>query len=200
MSNKKLVSLGIFFWLLALILAFTPSWPHLYYRLLPQTSDTLASNLSQNPTIPPSDTPPSFPLPAFDPSLPLENGLIIDSIGVQGKINQGENWQNLLKQGIWHVPSFGTPEQNQFPTILAAHRWGYLSWTNTFRHLNSFYNLPKLKTNDEIIINWDQRQYRYQVYAEELSEQITDYSADLILYTCQLWNSPLRIIKYAKRI
>ena len=200
MSNKKLVSLGIFFWFFALILAFTPSWPHLYYRIFPQTSDTLASNLSQNPSPTPSKTPSPVSLPIFDPSLPLENGLIIESIGIRGEINQGEDWQNLLKQGIWHIPNFGTPEQDQLPTILAAHRWGYLSWTNTFRHLNSFYNLPKLKAGDEVIINWNQRQYHYQIYAEEVSEQITDYSANLILYTCQLWNSPLRIIKYAKRI
>ncbi len=200
MSNKKLVSLGIFFWFFALILAFTPSWPHLYYRIFPQTSDTLASNLSQNPSPTPSKTPSPVSLPIFDPSLPLENGLIIESIGIRGEINQGEDWQNLLKQGIWHIPNFGTPEQDQLPTILAAHRWGYLSWTNTFRHLNSFYNLPKLKAGDEVIINWNQRQYHYQIYAEEVSEQITDYSANLILYTCQLWNSPLRIIKYANRI
>jgi len=200
MTNKKLVSLGIFFWFFALILAFAPSWPHLYYRLFPRTSATLASSLSQNPSLTPTNTPSPASLPAFNPSLPLENGLIIDSIGVRGEIHPGENWQEILQQGIWQVPNFGTPEQDQTPTILAAHRWGYLSWTNTFRHLNSFYNLPKLKTGDQITINWNQRQYLYQIYAEEVSEQITDYSADLILYTCQLWNSPLRIIKYAKRI
>ena len=38
------------------------------------------------------------------------------------------------------------------------------------------------------------------LYEEEVGEKITNYSADLILYTCQLWNSPIRIIKYAKRI
>lgn len=200
MSNKKLTSIGIFFWVLALILAFTPSWPHLYYRIFPQTSSTLASNLSSNPPPTPTDTPSSPSLPSFDPSLPKENGLIIETIGVRGEIHQGQDWNTLLQQGIWHVPEFGTPEQENIPTILAAHRWGYLSWTNTFRHLNSFYNLPKLNINDEVVINWNQRQYHYQVYSEEVSEQISDYSADIILYTCQLWNSPLRIIKYAKRI
>ena len=200
MSTKKLSLLAIFLWSLALILALIPSWPHLYYRLFPHTSSTLASHLSQTSTPPDSTSPQNSPLPPLDPSLPQENGLIIESIGVRGEIHQGQDWQNLLKKGIWHIPEFGTPEQENTPTILAAHRWGYLSWNNTFRHLNSFYNLPKLKIDDQIVINWNQRRYHYQVYAEEVSEQITDYSAHLILYTCQLWNSPLRIIKYAKRI
>jgi len=199
MTNKNLTRLGIFFWFLALIFAFAPSWPHLYYRLFPQTSSHLASQLSQNQSATPQETP-SSSLPDLDPSLPEENGLIIDSIGVRGEIHQGQDYQTLLQQGIWLVPDFGTPENNQLPTILAAHRWGYLSWTNTFRHLNSFYNLPKLNIDDNITINWHQRQYHYQIYAQETSEQITDYSADLILYTCQLWNSPMRIIKYANRI
>ena len=208
--KKPYIVLGSTLWLLALLLAFLPSWPHIYYRLSPQTSQVLAQTLSTNPPQTPSEptptpkpniTPPPKPtLPPIDLTLPKENGLIIESIGVRGVIHPGENWQEILKQGIWQVPNFGTPDNNQEPIILAAHRWGYLNWTNQFRYLNSFYNLPKLNIEDKITINWNQRQYTYQVYQEEVGEQITDYEADLILYTCQLWNSPLRIIKYAKRI
>ena len=208
--KKPYIVLGSTLWLLALLLAFLPSWPHIYYRLSPQTSQVLAQTLSTNPPQTPSEptptpkpniTPPPKPtLPPIDLTLPKENGLIIESIGVRGVIHPGENWQEILKQGIWQVPNFGTPDNNQEPIILAAHRWGYLNWTNQFRYLNSFYNLPKLNIEDKITINWNQRQYTYQVYQEEVGEQITDYEADLILYTCQLWNSPIRIIKYAKRI
>ncbi|MBU1199969.1 sortase [Patescibacteria group bacterium] len=205
--------LGSTLWLLALAFAFLPSWPHIYYRLSPQTSQSLAQTISTT-TQPAQDGSepvpeqseeqlfvtfggPQLATPSLDPSLPKENGLIIKTIGVRGKIHQGENWQEILKNGIWQVPGFGTPEDNSQPIILAAHRWGYLNWTNQFRYLNSFYNLPKLNIEDKITINWNQRQYIYKVYQEEISEQITNYSADLILYTCQLWNSPLRIIKYA---
>jgi len=213
---------GTLLWLSALIFAFLPSWPHIYYRLSPNTSQALAQTLStttekgqtlrpaadvepasglqSHVSKGPNSTSDNFGTGTLNPSLPKQPGLIIESIGVRGEIHQGNAWQEILKQGIWQVPGFGTPEDNSQPIILAAHRWGYLNWTNQFRYLNSFYNLPKLNIEDKITINYNQRQYHYKVYATEVGEQISDYSADLILYTCQLWNSPTRIIKYAKRI
>ena len=138
--------------------------------------------------------------PLFDPTLPEDNGLIIDEIKVRGQIHEGDDWQDILKTGIWRVPSFGTPEDNQMPIILAAHRWGYVTWTASFRTLNSFYNLPKLDIGDQIEIVWNQRKYIYEIYKSETGDKITDYSANLILYTCELWNSPARIFKYLKRV
>ena len=184
---------------------------------------------------------PALPLPLFDPSLPKENGLLIEKIGVRGEIHEGENWAEILKTGVWRVPDFGTPEddgpsepvergadsqngpselvergadsqigpselvergadsQIGLPIILAAHRFGYVTWTNSFRTLNSFYSLPKLKVGDRVEIVWNQRKYVYEIYKEETGTAITDYTADLILYTCDLWNSPTRIFKYARR-
>jgi sortase (surface protein transpeptidase) len=203
--KRSFLVLGSVFWLFAFLLAFLPSWPHLYYRLSPETSTVLAQTISKPLQVPttketekPSNT--QIKLPPLDLSLPKENGLIIEKIGVRGEIHKGEDWQEVLKKGIWLVPNFAIPEDNSGPIILAAHRWGYLNWSNQFRYLNSFYNLPKLEVGDQILINWNQRQYQYEITKEETSEQITDYSSDLILYTCQLWNSPLRIFKYAKRI
>ena len=86
------------------------------------------------------------------------------------------------------------------PIILAAHRWGYLEWTNGFRKLNSFYNLPKIKVGDTIKIVWDQRQFEYKVYAVTSGTNIPEYKANLILYTCQLWNSPVRFFVFANRV
>ncbi len=227
-SKKKYVILGIGLWLLTIIFVAAPIWPYFYYRLSPQTSDILAAGLAATATEShlvantPSLSPPSqgekcgsLPcegegqggvltptpsLPPFDPSLPTDNGLIIDKIKVRGQIHEGDDWQSLLKTGIWRVPNFGTPDNNQQPIILAAHRWGYLSWTNSFRTLNSFYNLPKLEVGDQVEIDWNQRKYIYEVYKSEIGDKISDYSANLILYTCELWNSPTRILKYAKRV
>lgn len=210
MSKRKYLSVGVILWVFATIFTVAPIWPNFYYRLFPKTSEDLASTLSQpvlasSQPLPEPTTAPTKPqiqpaLPDFDPTLPEANGLIISKIGVRGEIHEGDNWQEILKLGIWLVPDFGTPENNQLPIILAAHRWGYLSWTNSFRTLNSFYNLPKLDVGDQIQIVWNQRQYTYEIYKSESGTQISDYNANLILYTCQLWNSPLRIFKYAKRI
>lgn len=233
-AQKRLfATLGVTFWTLTAIFVLLPSWPHLYYRLSPQASGTLASTIastalaasnslispSPSPTGPlqpskapetpkPTPTPTPEPLPEVDPSLPAKNGLIIDKIGVRGKIHEGQDWESILRQGIWRVPDFSSPtdicnlssENCNRPVILAAHRWGYLEWSPAFRKLNSFYNLPKLSEGDIIKIIWDQRPFEYKVYATATGTEITDYDADLILYTCQLWNSPVRFFVYANRV
>ena len=64
------------------------------------------------------------------------------------------------------MPDFGTPLDRTKPVILAAHRFGYLAWTNLYRRKNSFYNLPKLKEGDLVEITYKQRKYTYEIYAE----------------------------------
>lgn len=208
-TKKTFVSLGVFLWLFAIILALLPSWPHLFYRLFPQTSGTLATTIAStvtqetattlnSPISTPKTNEPS--LPEVDPSLPKENGLVIEKIGVKGEIHEGTDWQNILKQGIWRVPDFGSPEENGLPIIIAAHRWGYLEWSAAFRKLNSFYSLPKLVPGDTIKIIWNQRPFEYKVYSTSTGTGITEYKANLILYTCQMWNSPIRFFVYAIKV
>lgn len=139
-------------------------------------------------------------VPRFDATLPQESRLKIPSIGVDTKLEEATygNYEEALKKGVWRVSDFGTPTNSDKPTILAAHRFGYLVWSNSFRRKNSFYNLPKLDVGDTVEIVWRQRKYVYEVYAESKGEAITDYSADLILYTCETLNGPIRIFKYAR--
>jgi sortase (surface protein transpeptidase) len=138
--------------------------------------------------------------PNFDARLPLEAIIKIPSIGLNGKINEAtfDNYEFALKRGVWRVSDFGTPMDRTKPTILAAHRFGYLAWSNLYRRQNSFFNLPKLKVGDLVEIDWKQRKYLYEVYGEAKGEEIDDYQADLILYTCEALNSSVRIFKYAK--
>lgn len=141
-------------------------------------------------------------LPRFDPSLPKTNRLTIPSIGVDTDIEEStyENYEFALKKGVWRVSDFGEPDLKGAPVILAAHRFGYLAWSNSYRHYNSFYNLPKVKEGDVITIAWEQRLFTYGVYKTENGKEISDYSADLILYTCESLNGPERIFVYAKLI
>jgi len=138
--------------------------------------------------------------PKYEATLPKENTLEIASIGVNAQLNEAtvENYEEALEDGIWRVSDFGTPAARENPTILAAHRYGYLAWTNLFRRERSFYNLPNLKEGELVEIVWRQRKYVYEVYATSEGEEIEDYSADLILYTCKDLNSPVRIFKYAR--
>lgn len=139
-------------------------------------------------------------MPPYDPRLPKENRLIVQAIGVDTPIQEAtyDNFEEALKNGVWRVSDFGAPGEEGIPVILAAHRYGYIYWTNTFRRLNSFYNLPKLKVGDVVEIYWHQRKFTYEIYAESRGEEITDYSANLILYTCESLNGPVRIFKYAR--
>lgn len=141
-------------------------------------------------------------LPPLDPTLPKTNRLNILSIGVDTNIEEAtyDNYETALKKGVWRVSNFGEPDIVGAPIILAAHRYGYLAWTNSYRHYNSFYNLPKVKEGDVVSIVWEQREYRYGVYKTERGEEITDYSADLILYTCESLSGSERIFVYAKLI
>jgi sortase (surface protein transpeptidase) len=141
-------------------------------------------------------------LPPFDPLLSKVNRVIIPSIGVDGDINEAtlDNYEAALKEGVWRVSDFGAPDDNSMPIILAAHRFGYLAWTNLFRRENSFYNLPKVKVGDIIEINWQQRHYVYEVYATGTGAAITDYSADLVLYTCESLTGNQRFFVYAHLI
>src|SRR3989338_1845061 len=195
-SKRSYLYLGISLWVLTVVFVAVPIWPYVFYRLSPGTSEVLAATIgntvsnnviNMDPRVREDDN----PLPDLDLSLPKENGLIIEKIGVRGEIHEGENWAEILKTGIWRVPDFGTPEDDApselvergadsqiGPTIiLAAHRFGYVTWTNSFRTLNSFYSLPKLKVGDRVEIIWNQRKYVYEIYKEETGTAITDYTA-----------------------
>lgn len=138
--------------------------------------------------------------PKFDASLPQEARLKIPKAKIDTTINEAtlDNFEEALRIGVWRVSDFGTPADRSRPLILAAHRYGYLKWSIPYRLKNSFYSLPKLKTGDTVEIIWRQRKYIYEVYKEEDGEEITDYTADLILYTCESLNSPVRIFRYAR--
>jgi len=138
--------------------------------------------------------------PKFDASLPTGTHINIPSIGVNTSINEAshENYEDALKKGVWRVTDFGTPTATKKPIILAAHRFGYLKWSNSFRRQNSFFNLPKHENGDTVEIVWNQKKYVYAIYSESSGEKIEDYSADLVLYTCNDLSSSVRLVKYLK--
>jgi LPXTG-site transpeptidase (sortase) family protein len=138
-------------------------------------------------------------LPEQDSTLPTDTLLLIPSINVHTPISTATDYTEALKEGSWLVPDYGTPMNGKTPIIIAAHRFGYIYWDRETRNKISFYNLPNTEIGDEIAIIWDQREFTYEITKVEESTVITDYSADLILYTCKYFNSPIRIFRYAQR-
>lgn len=138
-------------------------------------------------------------MPEKDETLPEGTWLSIPSIGVDSEARDTANPDEALDQGVWMVPDFGRPGDYTQPTILAAHRFGWdWWWQSDFWKLNSFYLLPDTQVGDRIEVIYDQRKWVYEIYAAEEGELISDYDADLILYTCKYLNSPVRYFRYAK--
>ncbi len=195
-ASKLMAILGIIF----LLISFLPSvWYNIVSGGAQKISQLLAKPQIKDNAVKHQEKKIDYQ-PQIDNSLSFESKLKIPSIKVDTRIHEAvlDNYESALKLGVWRVSDFGSPYDRSKPTILAAHRYGYLAWSNLYRRLNSFYNLPKLKVGDTIEIDWQQRKYVYAVYAESEGEEITDYSADLILYTCETLNSPVRIFKYAR--
>ncbi len=196
------VKLSLFLGSIFLILSFAPS---LWFSLTSKVDDYSVAIL--NTVTGKSDTKVESPViqisdwqPAFDPKLGRETTIKIPEIKVDTTINEKtyQNYEDALRLGVWRIPDFGSPADRSKPMILAAHRFGYLEWSNLYGRKNSFFNLPKLKNGDLVEVAYKQRKYTYEVYGESRGEEITDYSANLILYTCETLNSKVRIFIYAK--
>jgi sortase (surface protein transpeptidase) len=189
---------------LSAVAAGVPVVPWVWYHLKPSVVEALAFRLHQPAVQSSSQASRVYDdwQPSLDESLPQGGWIKIPSIKVSSEIYEApsEAYESALEKGIWRVPEFGTPIKRVLPTILVAHRYGYLKWSNIYRRDHSFYNLPEVNVGDEIEIDWGQRRYVYRVYAGDQGTQITDYSADLILYTCQFLESDQRIFKYARLI
>jgi sortase (surface protein transpeptidase) len=187
-----------------LIIFYLPSLVYFVSSPVEKVSKLIATSFNltkkQEEITVPLTTPKTQYLPKFDATLSKDNMVIIPSVGIKTKIEEAtlDNYEEALKKGVWRVADFGDPTDGEIPTILAAHRYGYLKWSVAYRLKNSFYSLPKLEVGETVEVIWRQRKYIYIVYAQDKGEQITDYTADLILYTCESLSSPIRVFKYAR--
>lgn len=195
---------GVVLVVLGLIAAGVPVVPLVWYSIKPSTTTAMAKILNQ-PVVKQEqvvEKPVPVWQPPVDPTLPEGGWVTIPSIGVKTEIveQSADTYEEALKLGVWRVPDFGTPLKRDLPTILVAHRFGYLKWSNQYRRTHSFFNLPKLAVKDKVYIDWGQRRYVYEIYAGDEGTQISDYSADLILYTCQYLESDQRIFRYGRLV
>lgn len=213
-STLALVFAGmaIALWGIFALLSSYPVGLYLYYTVAPKTSEMLAKVLTEGtrtakaeaPVVQ-AEVPDAAPVAVItkDTSLPEGHYVVIPKIGVDTTIweAEGSSYEMALRKGVWRVGDFADPEQaGGRPIILAAHRFGYLEWSQDYREKNSFYNLPKLEGGDQIGIVWNQHRYLYRVTKVEEGTKISDYSSDLILYTCKFLVSPVRVFVYAELI
>jgi len=201
-TTKAYSILGFALLTIAIVAIAIPVWPYLWYRINPNETNRDIEKIVKEIT--PENIEAKEKgisnIPTLDPSLPEGKFVIIPKINVESPISTSKDYNEGLKQGTWIVADYGNPEQPNLPIILASHRFGYSSWSAEKRNKISYYNLPQTVEDDRIEIYWNQRKYKYRIYASEESTYISDYTADLILYTCKFFNSPIRIFRYAERI
>ncbi len=140
-------------------------------------------------------------LPESNPDLPVGEWLVISKIGVRSQLQSTVDFEEALKTGLWRAPNFGKPGSTQLPMIVAGHRYGWKWWwKDDYWKYNSFNLLPELQVGDRVEVISDQRKWTYEIYSIGEGTEITDYQADLILYTCKYLQSPLRFFRYAKLV
>lgn len=142
--------------------------------------------------------------PPYNPDLPAGSWITIDTIGVKTQLRRYSDPDEALRKGVWWVPDWGEPGDDR-AMIVAAHRYAYQWMSDVLlrngqdysqRHI--FYRLPDLQPGDIVEVIHDQRRYSYEIYGGEETDQISDYQADLILYTCKSLSSPIRHVRYAR--
>lgn len=193
---------------IVLVVGLLVAVPYLYYTFMPadtepirasQEGSVLGGSFEQGTQA--SPVPQAPVLPPQDPSLPEGEWLIIPKIGVRTQLQATANPDEALDTGVWLVPEYGRPGSKDMPMILAAHRFGWKWWwQDEYWKYHSFYLLPELQPGDIVETISDQRKYYYEIYAGEEGEEISDYHADLILYTCKFLSSPLRHFRYARLV
>lgn len=137
-------------------------------------------------------------VPIFE-QLIVRDSVIIPVIGVDSPLFFGER-EEILSMGSWLRPMSYLPGFDG-NTIISAHRFGMNQFLG-----GPFYNLPKLKEGDLVIVWWQKEFYEYRVFESfEVSE--TEVSIEdpvwgkdiLTLYTCVGWKSDRRFVVRALR-
>lgn len=116
-------------------------------------------------------------------TLPISNDevLAIPRLDLTETIHTGSSVYELNK-GVWLVPHTSSPDQGS-NTVIIGHRFTYAGPA-------VFYFLDKVQLNDRITIDWQHKQYTYQVTSikvvspTEIAVQNPTSKAQLTLYTC----------------
>ena len=120
-----------------------------------------------------------------------KNTIFIPSVGIQAGIEQGDI--NILDKGLaWHrIPDQGNPTKGG-NMIITGHSfvWGYRP--DEVKKKSIFYDLKNSKVGDEVVVNWEGKQYKYKISklktvkpnAIEIEDQTSE--PQLTIYTCTI--------------
>jgi len=135
-----------------------------------------------------------------------KNTIFIPSVRIQADI--GEGGSDTLDKGLaWHrLPEQGNPAKGG-NMIITGHSfvWGYKP--DEIKKRSIFYDLKDIKVGDEVLVNWDGKQYKYSVSkvktVKPSAVEIEQPTGDPILtiYTCTIGGSADgRVVVIAKPV
>jgi sortase A len=130
---------------------------------------------------------------------PIENRLVIPSIGLNEEILESNSITAINNGGTWRRPNSAIPTDDD-NTVIVGHRF-YGSNTSTFYHLD------KVKIGQLLAVYWEGQEILYEVVeskivnptAIEIEAPATE--KQLTLYTCTpIWTARDRLVIIAKPV
>lgn len=132
---------------------------------------------------------------ANEAPIPDSDLLVIPRLRMSEVIHTGA-FASELNKGVWHIPASSTPDKAS-NTVIIGHRFTYAGPA-------VFYYLDKVQLGDQIIVDWQHKEYTYQVASikevspTELSVEQASPGPELTLYTCTpLWTAKNRLVLVA---
>lgn len=133
----------------------------------------------------------------------------IQKLGVNVKLNTG-GAEAMNAGNAWHrFPERGDPVKGG-NFIISAHRWIRGNTPQETVKQSPFYNTDQLKVGDPIVIDFEGKRYKYEIYEisqvkpdqTEIEEPVEeDDKARMTLYTCTLKGAADgRIVVYARLV
>jgi sortase A len=176
--------------LLGLYIAVTPFLPQISYMLRDKSPEyvapyggSLAKLEGSNSNLPP----------------PLENRLVIPSIGVNEPILESSNINVISDGGTWRRPNTSSPSIGS-NTVIVGHRY----YGN---EVSTFYHLDKIEIGHFVAIYWEGKEILYEVTDKKIVDpsavdiEYTTDEAQLTLYTCTpIWTAKDRLVIIAKPV
>jgi LPXTG-site transpeptidase (sortase) family protein len=135
---------------------------------------------------------------ASDPP-PLDNRLVIPSIGVNEPILESTNIGVINDGGTWRRPNTASPDQDD-NTVIVGHRF-------FGNNVSTFYHLDKIEVGQNLALYWEGEEILYEVTetkvvdATQVEIETSTDEKQLTLYTCDpIWTAKNRLVIIAKPV
>ena len=132
-------------------------------------------------------------------SPPLENRIVIPSIGVNEQIYEGSSIGVINNGGTWRRPNTARPPESD-NTVIVGHRF-------FGDNVSTFYHLDKVEKGQYISVYWEGEEHFYQVTDKKIVDSARveiengTNSKQLTIYTCDpIWTATNRLVIIAKPV